>query len=167
MFRKMRRKAQELPLDVSLGILREGSSGVLALQGDEGYPYAVPISYVLDGDRIYFHSAKEGHKVDAVIRSLKASFCVVSQDIVDSVKYTSYYRSVIVFGRIRIVEDDDEKLMMITKLARKYAPDNSSEYEREYIQSEWAPLLVLEMAIEHISGKENRDLAKERRACVK
>ncbi|MBO8436247.1 MAG: pyridoxamine 5'-phosphate oxidase family protein [Spirochaetes bacterium] len=163
MFREMRRKLQEMPHDAAVRILHDGSSGVLALSGDDGYPYALPISYVLDGDKIYFHSAKEGHKVDAIRRSDKASFCVIAADSVDSIGYTTYYQSVIAFGKVRIVEDDDEKLVMIQKLARKYAPENSEEYEIEYIQKEWEPLLVFEMTIEHMTGKENKDLARERR----
>ena len=69
MFREMRRKKQQLSMEESRRILDEGTSGVLALSGDEDYPYAVPISYVYDGDRLYFHCAKSGHKLDAVRRS--------------------------------------------------------------------------------------------------
>ena len=70
-------------------ILKEGTSGVLALAGDEGYPYAVPISYVYDGEKIYFHCAKQGHKLDAIARNPKASFCVVEKDQVVPEAYTT------------------------------------------------------------------------------
>ncbi len=76
-FREMRRKKQELPQQEVLDILHRGTSGVLALLGDNDYPYAVPISYVYDNGKIYFHSAKSGHKIDAVQRTAKASFCVI------------------------------------------------------------------------------------------
>ena len=70
-------------------VLFRGTSGVLALAGDEGYPYALPISYVYDGERVYFHCAKSGHKLDALRRCPKASFCVVDQDQVVPQAYTS------------------------------------------------------------------------------
>lgn len=73
-FRKMRRNRQELSRDESIRILKEGTSGVLALHGDDGYPYAVPISYVYDDGKLYFHGAKSGHKLDALRSYPKASF---------------------------------------------------------------------------------------------
>ena len=82
-------------------VLSRGSHGVLALAGDEGYPYAVPISYVYEGGKLYFHCAKSGHKLDAIARCPKASFCVVDQDQVVPQEYTTYFRSVIAFGTIR------------------------------------------------------------------
>ena len=79
-----------------------GTSGVLALAGDNGYPYALPISYVYSDGKIYFHSAKSGHKIDAVKRCEKASFCVIAEDNIIPEEYTTYYKSVIVFGKLKI-----------------------------------------------------------------
>ncbi len=139
-----------------------GTSGVLALSGDDGYPYAVPISYVFDGKRLYFHSAKSGHKLDAVRHNPKASFCVIDKDQVVPEAYTSYFRSVIVFGTIRIVEDEQEKYRAIEKLAVKYAPDDTAENRREAIAREWTPLCMLEMTIDHLTGKEAVELKRKR-----
>ena len=80
MFREMRRKKQALSEKDCAAVLNRGTSGVLALLGEEGYPYAVPLSYVYDGEKLYFHSAKSGHKLDAVRSNPKASFCVIDQD---------------------------------------------------------------------------------------
>ena len=80
MFREMRRKNQALSREEAAAVLDRALSGVLALSGDDGYPYAVPISYVYDGGKLYFHCAKSGHKLDALQRNPKASFCVVDQD---------------------------------------------------------------------------------------
>ena len=82
MFRDLRRKKQLLSREETTAVLNRGTSGVLALSGDDGYPYAVPISYVYDQEQetIYFHCAKSGHKLDAIQRSDKASFCVIDQD---------------------------------------------------------------------------------------
>lgn len=158
MFREMRRKKQMLSQEECIEILKNAASGVLALSGDEGYPYAVPISYVYDGERIIFHSAKSGHKLDAILRNPKASFCVIAKDDIVPEEYTTYFRSVIVFGTIRILEDEQEKLDGIEKLALKYAPEDTAENRRKAVEREWAPLCMLEMTPEHISGKQAIEL---------
>ena len=163
MFREMRRKRQALPAEDCHDILNRGTSGVLALSGDNGYPYAVPLSYVYDGEKLYFHCGKAGHKLDAIGRCPKASFCVVDQDQVEPLAYTTHYRSVIAFGTIRVLEDDREKQAAIEALAVKYAPEDSVEHRERYIQQDWASVCLLEMAIDHLSGKEERELARERR----
>jgi len=110
MFREMRRRRQALPEGECVAILERMTSGVLAVEGDGGYPYAVPLSYVYAGGKLYFHSAREGHKVDALRRNAKASFCVVERDEVVAEEYTTYFRSVVVFGQVRFVEEEREKL---------------------------------------------------------
>lgn len=87
----------------------QGTSGVLAVSGDDDYPYAVPLSYVYDGHKIYFHGAKAGHKLDSIVKNPKASFCVIDKDQIVPDEYTTYFRSVIVFGTIRILHDEAEK----------------------------------------------------------
>ena len=163
MFREMRRKRQELPKEDSIAVLRRGTSGVLALAGDDGYPYAVPISYVYEEGKLYFHCAKSGHKLDAIRRNPKASFCVIDQDYVQPEKFTTYYRSVIAFGRIRVLETEEEKRAALNQLAFKYAPMLSEEARQAGIDQDLAPVLVLVMEIEHITGKEGKDLAAQRR----
>ena len=162
MFREMRRTRQALPPEEISAVLERGTSGVLALAGDDGYPYAVPISYVYDGERIYFHSARAGHKLDAVRREPKASFCVIDQDQIVPAEYTTYFRSVIAFGRIRVLEDEGEKRAAIEKLAEKYAPEDSPENRRQAIDREWKPLCMLELTIDHLSGKEAIELVRKR-----
>lgn len=161
-FREMRRKKQVLSQKEVEGILHKGTSGVLALLGDNDYPYAVPISYVYDDGKVYFHSAKSGHKIDAIQRTAKASFCVIDEDLVVPEEYTTYFRSVIAFGRIRIVEDDSEKRAAIEKLAIKYAPEDTAANRDYAISREWKPLCMLEMTIDHVTGKEAIELVKER-----
>lgn len=154
MFRKMRRSKQELPADEALRLLEAGSSGVLALLGDGGWPYAVPLSYAYAAGKLYFHCARAGHKLDAVRNEPRASFCVVAQDHVVPEKYTTHYRSVIAFGRVRILEDGDEKRRGIELLAERFAPDDSAGHRRRVVDSEWDNFCVLEFDIEHITGKE-------------
>lgn len=154
MFREMRRKKQKLSKEECDRILYNGTSGVLALHGDDGYPYAVPVSYVYNGEKLLFHSAKNGHKIDAIIKNAAASFCVIDQDQIVPEEYTTYFRSIIAFGRIRILEDATEKRSAIEKLAVKYAPDDTAENRDKAIEREWKPLCMMEMEIEHLTGKQ-------------
>lgn len=167
MFREMRRKKQALSEKDCAAVLNRGTSGVLALLGEEGYPYAVPLSYVYDGEKLYFHSAKSGHKLDAVRSNPKASFCVIDQDQIIPEEYTTYFRSVIAFGTVRIVEEEEEKRSAIEKLALKYAPEDTAENRRNAIDREWVPLCMLEMTVDHLSGKEAIELVRERKASGK
>ena len=161
MFRPMRRSAQALDGGACVEILERGTSGVLAVAGDGGWPYAVPMSYAFDGEKLYFHCAREGHKLDAIRREARASFCVVDRDDVKPAEYTSYFRSVIIFGRVRVLEDKAQKRAAIELLARRYFPEDSAENRRRAIEREWAGLCMLEMDIEHMSGKEAKELARE------
>ena len=161
MFRPMRRSAQALDSAACVEILERGTSGVLALLGDGGWPYAVPMSYAFDGEKLCFHCAREGHKLDAIRREARASFCVVDRDDVKPAEYTSYFRSVIIFGRVRVLEDEAQKRAAIELLARRYFPEDSAENRRRAIEREWAGLCMLEMDIEHMSGKEAIELARK------
>lgn len=160
MFREMRRKKQKMSLEESTAVLMRGTSGVLAVLGDDDYPYAVPISYAYYGTHIYFHCAKAGHKLDAIKRNNKASFCVIDQDEVVPKEYTSYFRSVIVFGTIRIIENEQEKRKAIELLALNYAPEDTADHRNAAINKEWGALCMLEMTIEHITGKEAIELVR-------
>lgn len=160
MFREMRRKRQAISLEESIAVLMRGTSGVLAVSGDNGYPYAVPISYAYYGTHIYFHCAKAGHKLDAIKRNHKASFCVIDKDEVIPEEYTSYFRSVIVFGTIRIIENEQEKRSAIEKLVLKYAFEDDANHRKTSIDKEWEALCMLEMTIEHLTGKEAIELVQ-------
>ena len=157
MFREMRRKKQALSTEESLAILNRGISGVLAVTGDQGYPYAVPLSYVYDNNKIFFHCALSGHKLDAIAANNKVSFCVVGQDRVMPQEYTTYFRSVIKFGRARILEDPIEKRTALEKLAAKYSPEQETGRLRE-IDRLFERTCMVEIVIEHITGKEAVEL---------
>jgi len=157
MFREMGRGAQALPMSRCEEILRRGSSGVLALAGDDGYPYALPISYLYDGQRLYFHCALTGHKIDAIRRCEKASFCVIDQDKVVPERFTTHYRSVITFGRMRILKPGEEFDRAILCLAQRYAPGMEEAARRETEKYRGA-LCMLAMDIDHMTGKQCREL---------
>jgi len=162
-FREMRRIRQQLPHEESVGILQRATSGTLALLGDNGYPYAVPLSYVYSEGRLFFHSALSGHKVDAIRRCDKASFCVIEQDEVKPERYTTFFRSVIAFGRIRLVEDEAEKLAIARLLGNRYNPNHDEALQKE-IESGLARMLAIRFDIEHLTGKQAIELVKKRGA---
>lgn len=160
-FREMRRKRQQLSEEESIGILQKSTSGTLALIGDNDYPYAVPISYVYSDGKLYFHSALSGHKVDAIRNHDKASFCVIEQDDVQPKKYTTFFRSVIAFGRIHIIEDETVKLETARLLGNRYNP-NDDESLRLELEKSLARMCMIRFDIEHLTGKEAIELVRER-----
>jgi nitroimidazol reductase NimA-like FMN-containing flavoprotein (pyridoxamine 5'-phosphate oxidase superfamily) len=159
MFREMRRKQQQLTPEENVAVLNKGTSGVLALAGDNGYPYAVPLSYALDGTSLYFHSAVTGHKIDAIRQQSKASFCVIDMDCILPEKFTTCYRSVIAFGSVHIIEDPAEAHAAIEKLSAKYSPKHIEHFSAEFKQAE-DRLCMLRLDIEHLTGKQARELMK-------
>jgi len=158
-FRDMRRKRQQLSEQESISILEKATSGTLALLGDNGYPYAVPISYVYSEGKLFFHSAMSGHKVDAIRNCDKASFCVIEQDEVKPKEYTTYFRSVIAFGRIHIIEDQAEKLAAARLLGNRYNPNDDESLQKE-IESGLTRMLAIRFDIEHLTGKESIELVR-------
>lgn len=157
MFRKMRRFKQELSKEDTIKVFENGSYGTLAVLGDEGYPYAVPISYVYADGKLYFHCAKQGHKLDAVRSNAKASFCVVSQDKVIPEKLTTIYESAIAFGRTRVIDDNSEMQKALEHIAQKYSAVNG-EKNLEAIAKHWNEVCVIVLEIEHMSGKASMDI---------
>ena len=153
MFREIRRKNQLLSTEETIKIFERGTSGVLALLGDNDYPYAVPISYVYCDGILFFHGAKTGHKIDAIAKCGKASFCVIDEDNVVPEEYTTFFRSAIAFGTIRVVESDEGKRAAIEKLAAKYTPDEAGRLKE--IDREYKILCIMEMDIEHMTGKKS------------
>lgn len=161
MFRPLRRFKQALSQERCEEILCKGSYGVLAVLGDEGYPYTVPLNYHYCGGRIYFHTAASGHKLDAVRGCDKVSFCVVDKDELVAEKLTTYFRSVVVFGRIRIIEDTEEKRAAVVALSRRYFPHMEEKIQKE-ASGTLKNLCMLELSIEHMSGKEAIELVQQK-----
>lgn len=159
----MRRKKQELAPEERLRILAEATSGVLAVNGDGGYPYTVPVSHVYADGKIYFHSALQGHKIDAIRRDGRVSFCVVAKDEVIAQEFTTYFRSVTAFGKARIIENAGEKMKALRLLAAKYADSTvTPAMTDKEISTGFHSLLMVEITIEHITGKEAIELTNAR-----
>lgn len=162
MFRGMRRKAQLLSEEETIKIFEKGTSGVLAVLGDEDYPYAVPLSYIYCDSKIYFHGAKSGHMLDSILKHEKVSFCVIDEDKVVPEEYTTYFRSAIAFGKVRVIDNENEKRNAIEKLAVRYTP-NDEEGRLKKIEREYKILCMFELDIEHMTGKEAMKLVKEKK----
>lgn len=159
MFRDMRRKNQAITFEECIAVLNKGTSGVLAVAGDDGYPYAVPLSYVYHEGKIFFHCAKTGHKLDAIAHNEKVSFCVIDQDTVVSTEYTTYFCSVIAFGKARVLEDEQQKRCALELLTARYCPNDESGCIQE-IDAQLKQVCMIELTVEHMTGKEARELVK-------
>lgn len=151
-FRTMRRFRQQLDTDECIRILTEEKRGVLALLGDDGYPYAVPLNFIYHDGKIYFHGAAEGHKIDAIRDCDKVSFCVYQQGEKPADDWAYYVRSVIVFGRARLLCDRDEIIEKCRLLGLKYYP-NAQDVDEE-IRKDGHRVACIELTIEHMTGKQ-------------
>ena len=108
MFREMRRNKQHLSEEAIQKVLKENTNGILGINGEDGYPYAIPFNYTYLNGAIYVHSAKTGHIVEALKKNSKVCFTIVDEDTIVSKEFTSYFRSVIAFGKASIVDAEEE-----------------------------------------------------------
>ncbi len=157
---KMRRFKQLLPIEDNVEILESCTNGILSLVDGEGMPYGVPLSYVYDGENhIYLHSAVAGRKIDCINAESRCSFCVVAQDCIVPKEFTTYFRSVVVSGKINIVNDATEIRKGLIMLCDKYCPgiDPTDEIDK-FIKV----VKVLRIDIECISGKESIELVRQK-----
>ena len=154
MFRTIRKKKNEISIDTAKALLQSSRRGVLAVNGDDGYPYAIPINYVYDNDaqKIYFHGARAGHKVDALRACDKVCFTVYGNETIKEEDWAPFVQSTVVFGRCHLVEKGAEATEILKKLAAKYYPNE--QLIDEEIERSGKAVQLFEIEIEHISGKE-------------
>ena len=153
MFRKMRRFKQQITDAECIEILKNTKRGVLSLLGEDGYPYGIPIDhwYCEEDGRIYFHGAKEGHKIDAIKACDKASYCVYDEGYRKEGEWALNIKSVVTFGRIRLVEDEDTARKICTELVRKFTDDQ--DYLEKELKNAFPRVQCLELIPEHMTGK--------------
>ena len=153
MFREMLRKNRQLPEDECIGILKKELRGVLSVLGDDGYPYGMPINhyYCEEDGKIYFHGGMKGHKIDAMKRCDKASFCVYDEGFRNDGEWALNIRSVIVFGRIEFLEDREKVYRISEELSHKFTDDE--EYIKYEIKRSGPATLMFALVPEHITGK--------------
>ena len=153
MFRGLLRKKQQLPMEDCIQILKQETRGVLSVLGDDDYPYGMPMNhwYNEEDGKIYFHCGKTGHRLDALKKLDKVSFCTYDNGCRNDDEWALHVKSVIVFGRIKIIDDMEKIVDITTKLSYKFTQD--SEYIQSEIRNYKNQTLLLELTPEHISGK--------------
>ena len=151
MFRQMRRIKQQLSDEESLEVLKKAKRGVLSVIGDDGWPYGMYLNPHFENGRIYFHGAKSGHKIDALKKDTRASFTVIDDGVKDEGGWAYTFRSVVVFGRVEFVEEQNEAVEICRRLARRFNP-SEADIEDE-IRRAAAYVQVFALIPEHITGK--------------
>lgn len=153
MFREIARKKQALPMDKIIEILDAEKRGVLSVLGDDGYPYGMPMNYWYNKENgyLYFHSGKKGHKVEALAANNKVSFCVYDSGYKNEGEWALNISSVIVFGRVHVVENHEDAMRICKEMSLKYTPDLA--YIEAEIQKYGAATLCYELRPEHMTGK--------------
>ena len=154
MFRPIRRKKNELITEEAKMLLKNARIGVLSVNGDDGYPYAVPVNFLYseDENRIWFHGARTGHKAESIEKNDKVCFTVFGDEIVKEETWAPFVKSAVVFGRCRLISEPERVLDVLRALAGKYYPDEEL-IEKEMDASAKA-VRMFEIEIEHLSGKE-------------
>ena len=153
MFREMRRFKQQITKEECVQILKEQPRGVLSVLGDDDYPYGIPLDHYYCDGKLIFHCAKTGHKLDAVRKHDKVSYCVMDEGFRKEGDWALNIKSVVVFGRIRVVDDaeDELRVKIATGLCRKFTNDEA------FLQKELTNALpraaFLELTPEHMTGK--------------
>ena len=153
MFREMRRFKQQISEEACIRLLKDQPRGILSMIGDDGYPYGIPLDHWFSekDNKLYFHCAKVGHKIDAIIACNKVSYCVMDEGFRRDGEWALNINSVVVFGRMRIVEDVDKKREICTNLVRKFTDDE--EYLQKELTHAFPRVNCLELTIEHMAGK--------------
>jgi len=154
MFRKIRKVKKELSIDAAKHLLDTERRGVLAVNGDDGYPYAIPINYLYceDEDKIYFHGSHVGYKAESIMACDKVCFTVYGNETIKDEEWAPYVQSVVVFGKCQMIGSQDLNTELVKKFAEKYYP-NASSIDEEVSKAGKA-VQMYEIIIEHISGKE-------------
>lgn len=153
-FENMRRKDRAMPEEQARKLLENGEWGTLSTVGEDGWPYATPLSYVVMENRIYFHAAKSGKKMKNLAHQPNVCFCTVgATQPVFSQDFTTEYESVVVFGQAREVTDENVKRRALLRLCEKYLPQHMDKAEAS-IQKSFGITAVWEIEIMHCTGKQ-------------
>ena len=153
MFRELSRKNKELSRHDCIELLKNEKRGVLSVLGDNDYPYGMPMNHFYNEDdgNIYFHCGKSGHRLDALKNHNKASFCTLDRGYRKDDEWALNVKSVIVFGKIEIIDNMDKIVEITEKLSRKFT--NDDEYIKKEIRLYAGGTLLLKLTPEHICGK--------------
>ena len=153
MFRELTREKQKLSMEECIHILKSEKRGVLSVNGDNNYPYGMPMNhwYNEDDGNLYFHCGTGGHRFDALKQDGKVSFCTYDHGYCKDGEWALNIKSVIVFGTITIVNDPDRIVDITTKLSHKFTGDDN--YINREIEQHARRTILLMLTPEHICGK--------------
>ena len=154
MFRSIRKKKNEISIEKAKRLLHNARRGVLAVNGDNHYPYAIPVNYLYDEEnqKIYFHGSRAGHKVDAIKNCDKVCVTVFGNETVKKESWAPFLQSVVIFGRCHLVKDQATAIALLKRFAMKFYPDENMVDEEIVISGKTVQMYEIE--IEHLSGKE-------------
>ena len=153
MFKHMRLTENELTREDAEEMLRTQMHGTMAYMTEDGYPCALPLSYVYEDGKIYFHGANDGQKYHALQKNPKVSFSVIAEDNIIPEKFNTLYRSAMVYGTVSLVQTDEEKMDILMKIVAKYSPDHM-EGGRKYAESSLADVACYVIDVEHMTAKQ-------------
>lgn len=154
MFRPVRKKINEIKIEEAKKLLHQSRRGVLAVIGDNNYPYAIPVNYLYDeeNEKIYFHGSRDGHKVDAIKNCDKVCFTVIGNETIKKETWAPFLQSTVIFGRCHLIEDQSTAMALLKKFAMKFYPNESMVDEEIAVFKKATQMYEIE--IEHLSGKE-------------
>lgn len=152
MMREIRRKDRILDESRAMEILVAGEYGFLSMANVDGGGYGIPMGYVVHENSVYFHCAREGHKLENLNSDNRVTFTVIGKARVISKIFTFGYESVMAFGKIERNLPADERLMLLHMFLKKYSPEAGINGEK-YIKGLFDRTELLKMKIESIRGK--------------
>lgn len=154
MFRPVRKKINEIKIEEAKKLLHQSRRGVLAVNGDNNYPYAIPVNYLYDEEnqKIYFHGSRAGHKVDAIKNCDKVCFTVIGNETIKKETWAPFLQSAVIFGRCHLIQDQSIAMALLKKFAMKFYPSESMVDEEIAVFKKATQMYEIE--IEHLSGKE-------------
>lgn len=151
MFKDMRKIKRQMTDEDSRKALLIGIDGVLGTISDNGYPYAIPVNYIFHNEKVYFHCATKGHKLDNIIRSNKVSFTVITKNDIDEKEFSTNYQSVVIFGKAKLIKPNKEILMEIIKKYSRFITEGIDYVDKSYMGTQ-----LVEIEIDHMTGKERK-----------
>ena len=153
MFREVARKKQVLSHEECIDILKTAKRGVISVIGDDGYPYGTPLNhwYCEADGKLYFHGGKKGHRIDAMRACEKVSFVCTDGGEPSGEGWWLRFRSVIVFGRVEFINDDQKAIEIVRQITEKFIGDD--DYFAQELLEAGERTLVYALVPEHITGK--------------
>lgn len=156
MFKKMRKSHMNMEVEDIKVLLKDSEYGIISTMGEDGYPYGFPMSYVYLNNYIYFHCGLKGHKIDNILYNNRVSMTVVGESSLIPELLDTNYKSIVLFGKIFKVSDEEEKITALREIVKKYAKGFTLEGDRSIVEEKHITN-VFKIEIEHITGKVRED----------